>query len=205
MSCYFVWPMFNICGMLWLASQKDRMVKPFLMKAPASGKKNSPCKISVSRIREGFPYSLKLLGELWIHITYQVISSHNICKRNKYNWDPSSEKTLHIITSHTYHYIPRWGPSSGKTLPQEIIPSTLFTPGFFLENWVLWLLFILVSDTQSASIRVFQIAERGGGEISPTGELESLLGGDFFIGRREPDEEWFWPFEPFSKLKAGFC
>ena len=36
-------------------------------------------------------------------------------------------------------------------------------------------------------------------------ELEILLVGDFFTRRWEPEEEWFWWFEPFSKLKTAFC
>ena len=31
-----------------------------------------------------------------------------------------------------------------------------------------------------------------------------LLGG-FFFGWWESNEQWFWPFEPSSKLKATFC
>ena len=31
--------------------------------------------------------------------------------------------------------------------------------------------------------------------------IEILLGRDFFTVWREPEEEWIWPFEPFSKLK----
>ena len=30
-------------------------------------------------------------------------------------------------------------------------------------------------------------------------------GGIFFTKWWEPGEEWFWPFEPFAKLKIGFC
>ena len=30
-------------------------------------------------------------------------------------------------------------------------------------------------------------------------------GGIFFTGWREPEEEWFWEFKPFSKLKTAFC
>ena len=37
------------------------------------------------------------------------------------------------------------------------------------------------------------------------GELEILLGGIFFTGWKEPEDEWFWQFEPFSKLKTAFC
>ena len=29
--------------------------------------------------------------------------------------------------------------------------------------------------------------------------------GDFFTRWREPEEEWFWRFEKFSKLKTAFC
>ena len=36
-------------------------------------------------------------------------------------------------------------------------------------------------------------------------ESKILLVGDFFTGWREPEEEWFWQFEPFSKLKTAFC
>ena len=36
------------------------------------------------------------------------------------------------------------------------------------------------------------------------GERETLLG-DFCVGWWEPEEEWFWPFKPFSKLKTTFC
>ena len=60
-------------------------------------------------------------------------------------------------------------------------------------------------------VRVLQIAirgEGGGGEgvNSPVGESEILLGvGNFFTMWREPEEEWFWQFEPFSKPKTAFC
>ena len=40
---------------------------------------------------------------------------------------------------------------------------------------------------------------RGGSEILLKG------GGIFFTKWWEPGEEWFWPFEPFAKLKIGFC
>ena len=46
--------------------------------------------------------------------------------------------------------------------------------------------------------RVFQIAVEGGG-IGHFGR------GDFFTGWWEPEDEWFWPFEPFPKLKTAFC
>ena len=35
-------------------------------------------------------------------------------------------------------------------------------------------------------------------------ERETLLG-DFCVGWWEPEEEWFWPIKPFSKLKTTFC
>ena len=37
------------------------------------------------------------------------------------------------------------------------------------------------------------------------GESKILLWENFFTGWREPEEEWFWQFEPFSKLKTAFC
>ena len=30
-------------------------------------------------------------------------------------------------------------------------------------------------------------------------------GGNFFSEWREPEDEWFWWFETFSKLKTAFC
>ena len=42
----------------------------------------------------------------------------------------------------------------------------------------------------------------GGGE----GGIGDFTGvGDFFTRCWEPKEEWFWWFEPFSKLKTAFC
>ena len=54
--------------------------------------------------------------------------------------------------------------------------------------------------------RVFQIASRDW-EVSPTNEggMGNLWRGIFFIGWWEPKVEWFWLFEPFSKLKITFC
>ena len=45
-------------------------------------------------------------------------------------------------------------------------------------------------------IRVFQIAVRGGGW--------NFTGG-FFTRWRKPEEEYFWWFKPFSKLKTAIC
>ena len=39
----------------------------------------------------------------------------------------------------------------------------------------------------------------------PFGGLENFTGVNFFIGCWEPEEEWFWLFKPFSKLKMTFC
>ena len=44
----------------------------------------------------------------------------------------------------------------------------------------------------------------GKSDPAPTG-LGNFTGGNFFTGWREPEEEWIWEFEPFSKLKAAFC
>ena len=37
------------------------------------------------------------------------------------------------------------------------------------------------------------------------GGIRNIAGGNFFAGWWEPGEEWFWRFEPFSKLKTVFC
>ena len=57
---------------------------------------------------------------------------------------------------------------------------------FFLH----WSLFF--KKLQACRLRVFQIAVMGSG-------------GNFFTGWREPEEDWFWQFKPFSKLKTAFC
>ena len=47
-------------------------------------------------------------------------------------------------------------------------------------------------------VMVFQIAVRGG-------RIANFMGvANFFTGWREPEEEWFWRFEPFSKLETAF-
>ena len=45
-----------------------------------------------------------------------------------------------------------------------------------------------------------------GREISPppVGRMGNFAAGIFFIGWWEPEEEWFWTFEPFSKVKITF-
>ena len=35
--------------------------------------------------------------------------------------------------------------------------------------------------------------------------IENFAGGDFFTRWWEPAKEWFWWFEPFTKLKTAFC
>ena len=34
---------------------------------------------------------------------------------------------------------------------------------------------------------------------------QKLCWGNFFTRWRKPEEEWFWQFKPFSKLKTAFC
>ena len=35
--------------------------------------------------------------------------------------------------------------------------------------------------------------------------IRYFTGGDFFTEWREPEQEWLWRFEPFSKLARAFC
>ena len=47
-----------------------------------------------------------------------------------------------------------------------------------------------------------------GGELnSPQWGRENrrFYWGTFFTGSKEPEDEWFWWFEPFLKLKTAFC
>ena len=43
--------------------------------------------------------------------------------------------------------------------------------------------------------------------IPPSGVHSEILLGEssIFLPVGEPEEEWFWPFEPFPKLKTAFC
>ena len=51
--------------------------------------------------------------------------------------------------------------------------------------------------------KVFQIAIRRGGKRGGEG-VEGIIR-NFFTGWWEPEEEWFWRLELFSKLKTAFC
>lgn len=54
---------------------------------------------------------------------------------------------------------------------------------------------------------VFQIALMSRGILvilgrgEGAGVLANFAGWAFFIGRLESEDEWFWPFEPFTKLR----
>ena len=43
------------------------------------------------------------------------------------------------------------------------------------------------------------------GKFCASGDEWKILLGNFFIEWWEPEEEWFWPFKPFLKLKTTFC
>ena len=53
----------------------------------------------------------------------------------------------------------------------------------------------------------FRNSSKGWGEVkSPHwGGNQKCCWRDFFIGWWVPEEDWFWWFEPFSKLKPAFC
>ena len=48
---------------------------------------------------------------------------------------------------------------------------------------------------------------RGGEVNSPQwgGENQQFYWGGFFTRWKEPEDKWFWRFEPFSKLETAFC
>ena len=83
--------------------------------------------------------------------------------------------------------------------------TTLPLEGFLLCPWKFQTKqgFILGKSTKlgysrKKNSRVFQIVVRGGG-------IRNFCWGDFFTRWRKPEEEWFWQFKPFSKLKTAFC
>ena len=70
-----------------------------------------------------------------------------------------------------------------------------------------WL--FIFGHVQKKKVALHDIAEIKKSQILVLFENEAsekiLLEGYFFTGWREPEEEWFWWFEPFSKLKIAFC
>ena len=56
-------------------------------------------------------------------------------------------------------------------------------------------------ETQPFQV-TFEPKIKGGGRWVGIG---NFAGGDFFTGWWDSEEEWFWRFEPFSKLKTAFC
>ena len=79
-----------------------------------------------------------------------------------------------------------------------------------LLTWNGFIICILIYIYYSVIHRVFQIALRGRGEISPPEWGGSMMRnfareeGNFFTSWWK-SEEWFWLFQLFSKLKATFC
>ena len=59
------------------------------------------------------------------------------------------------------------------------------------------------------TFRLFQIAVRSGRKSPQRGGIRNFArgrgGGDFFTKWWGPEEDWFWPFKPFSNLKTAFC
>ena len=70
-----------------------------------------------------------------------------------------------------------------------------------------WL--FIFGHVQKKKVALRDIAEIKKSQIFVLFENEAsekiLLEGYLFTGWRESEEEWFWWFEPFSKLKIAFC
>ena len=70
-----------------------------------------------------------------------------------------------------------------------------------------WL--FIFGHVQKKKVALRDIAEIKKSQILVLFENEAsekiLLEGYLFTGWRESEEEWFWWFEPFSKLKIAFC
>ena len=89
-----------------------------------------------------------------------------------------------IYTPHIFYYVITCYMFSEATT--SVLESFTNSTGKHLH----WSLFF--KKLQACRLRVFQIAVMG-------------RGGNFFTGWREPEEDWFWQFKPFSKLKTAFC
>ena len=84
--------------------------------------------------------------------------------------------------------------------------QNIFYQKRYFKNPVEW---ILQRSIKLFDSKVFQILLKSGWKLPPPpppfGGLENFTGVNFFIGCWEPEEEWFWLFKPFSKLKMTFC
>ena len=82
---------------------------------------------------------------------------------------------------------------------------------FFIQNSILDVLgvldlsLIMPGLLITSNKRLFQIAVMvGGWGKSPQWNLK-FYWGNFFRGWKKHEEEWFWQFEPLSKLQTAFC
>ena len=91
-----------------------------------------------------------------------------------------------------------------KPMSRGICPNTLPDLWFFIKQHALYHIENAAWGSREHLSRFFQIALRGGG-IHPVGGIKNFAGINFFIRWWEPEEEWFWPLRPFSKLKATSC
>ena len=75
------------------------------------------------------------------------------------------------------------------------------------HNWKVLHDLIFSREQHYADVQNFPKSGKGWvGKSSPVGGWNrKFYWGDFFTGWREPEEAWFWRFEPFSKLKTAFC
>ena len=61
-----------------------------------------------------------------------------------------------------------------------------------------------IKSLLSSMPRVFQIALRGRMNYTSVGGIENFAWWIFSIGLWKSDEEWIWPFKPFTKIKTTF-
>ena len=75
-------------------------------------------------------------------------------------------------------------------------------------KWIAQLTKRFTHSTESMFLRYEKIFKKGVNSLSVGRGHRKFCwgeGGNFFTGGWEPQEEWFWWFQPFSKLKRAFC
>ena len=84
------------------------------------------------------------------------------------------------------------------------LSSNLLKPKCYLCSYRTFCLFVLSTRLLSIHRSIWSYIQGFPNSGREWWETEILLGGNFLTGWKEPEEEWFWQFEPFSKLKTAF-
>ena len=108
---------------------------------------------------------------------------------------PACTIALHILAPLSPTFTEKKGETPVKTKHKHVLSSYVLNA---LKPW------LSVCPCMPLT-RVFQIAFRFGGKFSPSVWDGKLCWGDLIYWWWKPEEEWFWSYEHFSKLKTTFC